>query len=216
MVDDSQNKIRPPKKSEASKIKKRDRSATEDKLIKAGREIFSKLGFDGATTKMIAKKADINESLIGRYFDGKEGLLTAIVAKFLEEMLHRELPYPPQNNLTSELELYVADRIEFGSQHEDFIKIIFTQGMVNKKFKKAVLEAVPMQLDPRLVSRIKSLFDKGRLKKNCKISSICEEVDTYLGGVYFYDCIMHERDKKLTLNRVQRFMRQFAKIYERE
>ncbi|HEY1080478.1 MAG TPA: TetR/AcrR family transcriptional regulator, partial [Bdellovibrio sp.] len=42
------------------KCKKRDRSASEERLLNAGREIFSKHGFDGATTKMIAKKADVN------------------------------------------------------------------------------------------------------------------------------------------------------------
>ena len=68
--------------SEVSPGKKRDRSASEERLVKAGTEIFSKFGFDGCTTRMIAKKADVNESLIGRYFDGKEGLLLAIIEIF--------------------------------------------------------------------------------------------------------------------------------------
>ncbi|WP_374074865.1 TetR/AcrR family transcriptional regulator [Bdellovibrio bacteriovorus] len=196
------------------KGKKRDRSASEDRLLHAGLEMFSKLGFDGATTRMIAKKADVNESLIARYFEGKEGLLVAIIEKFIEEMNARELPYSLHDNLADELEAYVSDRIQEGCTHEDFAKIIFSQALVNKKFKKRVTETIPMQLDPRLLARVQALADQGKLKPGTNVEELCLDVDTYMDGMFFFECILHETTKDELVKRTVRFVRLYAKLYD--
>ncbi|NUN07058.1 MAG: TetR/AcrR family transcriptional regulator [Bdellovibrio sp.] len=197
------------------KCKKRDRSASEERLLNAGREIFSKHGFDGATTKMIAKKADVNESLIARYFDGKEGLLLAIIESFLHEMNHRELPYPAQETLAQELECYVKDRIKDGCTHTDFAKIIFSQALVNKQFKKRMRETIPMQLDHRLVERIQGLADKGKLRAGTKVEEVCFDVDTYMDGMFFFECILHETPREELITQTVRFMKKFAELYDK-
>lgn len=215
MSEESHPKTKDGAKPGPIKGKKRDRSASEDRLINAGKEIFSKHGFDGATTRMIASKADVNESLIGRYFDGKEGLLVAIIEKFLEEMRLRELPYPPQNSLTDELVLYAQDRLKVGCEQMDFVKIIFSQALVNRKFKKRVLETIPMQLDPRLIGRVEKLAQEKKLKENTNVEEVCEDIDSYLGGVFFHDSILHEKPTEMILKRTQRFMKNFAKLWEK-
>lgn len=215
MTETSQNKPQQDPKSAHIKGKKRDRSASEERLLNAGLEIFSKYGFDGATTRMIAKKADVNESLIARYFDGKEGLLVALIENFLEEMAHRELPYPAQSTLASELELYVQDRVKQGCSHEDFAKIIFSQALVNKAFKKKVRETIPMQLDAKLLSRIQALADQGRLKPGSNAEEICQDVDTYMDGMFFFECILLESPKDDLLKQTIRFVKQFAKLYDK-
>lgn len=200
--------------SPALKAKKRDRSASENRLIQAGLEVFSKYGFNGATTKMIAKKADVNESLIGRYFDGKEGLLIAIVEMFLEELQNRELPYAPKTNLTEELIAYSLDRIDQGCFHEEFARIIFTQALVDRKFKKRALETITMQLDPRLIARVAALEKAKKLIKNTDIEQLCEELDTYLSGLFFFAHILHENPIEEIKKRATRFVTRFAEYYQ--
>ena len=197
------------------KGKKRDRSASEERLLNAGREIFSKHGFDGATTKMIAKKADVNESLIARYFDGKEGLLIAIIESFLHEMIFRELPYPPQETLAQELEYYVQNRIKDGCTHTDFAKIIFSQALVNKQFKKRMRETIPMQLDQKLVARVQALADGGKLRPGTNVEELCYDVDTYMDGMFFFECIMHETPREELVAKTVRFMKKFAQLYDK-
>lgn len=216
MADEAQTKVEKNETTSQVKSKKRDRSASEERLLNAGLEVFSAHGYDGSTTKMIAKTADVNESLIGRYFDGKEGLLIAIIEKFLEEMVNRELPYPPQNSLTEELEFYTKDRIEVGCLHEDFAKIIFSQGLVNRTFKKRVLETIPMQLDPQLIARVQKLADEGKLIAGVDIEEVCEDVDSYMSGIFFHDVILHEKTKDVVLKRSVRFVKNYAKLFEKK
>ncbi len=215
MTETSHSKTHKDDSNTHIKGKKRDRSASEERLINAGREIFSKHGFDGATTRMIAKKADVNESLIARYFEGKEGLLIAIIEKFLEEINHLELPYPPQKTLGEELESYVRQRLEYGCGHEDFAKIIFVQALVNKQFKKRVRETVPLQLDERLVSRVQALADQNKLQPNANVLELCQDLDTYMDGIFFFERILHESSNEELIAQTVRFARKYAKLYEK-
>lgn len=197
--------------------KKRDRSASEERLIQAGLEIFSKHGFNGATTKMIAKKADVNESLIGRYFDGKEGLFLFIVKRFIEELVSREIPYPPKDTLTAELEAYVIDRIAMGcdKDKEDFVKMIMSQSLTDKKFRKKAIETLPnMQVDPRLIARVQALAERGKLKPGISVDEICHDIDTYLDGMFFFERILHEAPLERIEARTLKFVRTYAKQFE--
>jgi AcrR family transcriptional regulator len=59
--------------------RKRDRDATTRALLDAARCVFAGTGYDAATTREIANRADANEALIQRYFGGKAGLLEAVL-----------------------------------------------------------------------------------------------------------------------------------------
>lgn len=195
--------------------KKRDRSASEERLLNAGLEIFSKYGFDGATTKMIAKKADVNESLIARYFEGKEGLLVAIIGRFLEDIRNRELRYPPQNNLADELACYIEERLHEAKDKIGFARIIFSQALVNKTFKKRALEMEPMLIDARLQARINLLSERGLLTSVNDAQVICEEIDTYLDGAFFFGLILHEEKVEDVVLKAVTFARRYAKLFSK-
>lgn len=200
--------------SEVSPGKKRDRSASEDRLIKAGTEIFSKFGFDGCTTRMIAKKADVNESLIGRYFDGKEGLLLAIIELFIKELHSEELPYPPQENITLELTEYVTFKMHSSRERECLGKIIISHALTNPKFRKKALSRIPMFVDHNLEARLNLLVDRGSLKTDRSLQKICEEVENYLHGVFIFDILLKEMSHDVITEQTIDFIRHYCKGFE--
>ena len=57
----------------------RNRPAREQALIAAATRLFATKGYDATTTREIAAEAGCAEGLIHRYFQGKEGLLFAII-----------------------------------------------------------------------------------------------------------------------------------------
>jgi AcrR family transcriptional regulator len=60
----------------------RNRAAREHALVAAARRLFAHKGYEATTTREIASEAGCAEGLIHRYFQGKEGLLLAIVRSF--------------------------------------------------------------------------------------------------------------------------------------
>jgi TetR/AcrR family transcriptional regulator, regulator of cefoperazone and chloramphenicol sensitivity len=51
---------------------------TRDALILAAIEVFSRHGYNGASTRSISKFANVNQALIGYHFGGKQGLYLAV------------------------------------------------------------------------------------------------------------------------------------------
>ncbi|ASD62799.1 TetR/AcrR family transcriptional regulator [Bdellovibrio bacteriovorus] len=206
MSDTSQLKTVQDESADSQKGKKRDRSASEERLIAAGIEIFSKHGYDGSTTKLIAKKADVNESLIGRYFDGKEGLLLTIVERFIEEMRNEELDYPPQENLENELIKYVEFKVGKSHERDCLGKIIICQCLTDNKFRKKALERIPMFADPKLIDRMARFQQKGQIRDGMTLDEIAEEIETYLHGAFLFDLILSETPEEEVVKSARRFI----------
>lgn len=59
-------------------------------LIDVAVELFSKKGFGGTTTREIANAAHVNEAIIFRHFETKDGLYTAILDQRARETLSEE------------------------------------------------------------------------------------------------------------------------------
>jgi len=62
---------------------------TRRRLIDAGLDAFGRYGFDGASTRDIAKRAGVNLAAIPYHFGGKEGLHTAVAQHIVDEIRGR-------------------------------------------------------------------------------------------------------------------------------
>lgn len=145
------------------KIRKRDRITTEERLIKAGTEVFSKYGFDAATTKMISQKSGVNESLIMRYFGGKEGLLIEIIRRFFAESHATPLSYAPQDSLEAELVHFTRGAFEEIKKNNAIIRIMLLRAAIDPKMKKKVQSFINTEGNPNLIERIEILKAKSKI-----------------------------------------------------
>jgi AcrR family transcriptional regulator len=59
---------------------------TKAALLAAAREVFTEQGFDGATVRAIASRAEVDPAMVNHWFGGKQGLFAAAV----------ELPVTPE------------------------------------------------------------------------------------------------------------------------
>jgi TetR/AcrR family transcriptional regulator, regulator of cefoperazone and chloramphenicol sensitivity len=56
------------------------------RLIEAGLDLFGKYSFDGASTRMLVERAEVNLAAIKYYFGGKEGLYLAVADHIVEQV----------------------------------------------------------------------------------------------------------------------------------
>jgi AcrR family transcriptional regulator len=71
-------------------IARRTRRSTEDltsRLIETAAQEFKRLGYDGATTASIARKAEVTEAQLFRYYGSKANLFREAIFKPLDEQL---------------------------------------------------------------------------------------------------------------------------------
>lgn len=67
--------------------RRRDATATRAAILRAAREAFTRLGYDGAGVREIARAAEVDTRLISRYFGSKEGLFAEVVDIAYEKSL---------------------------------------------------------------------------------------------------------------------------------
>lgn len=59
--------------------RRRKRAECEPRILEAARAIFAEQGYDGATTREIARRATVSETLLFRYFGSKAALFDRIL-----------------------------------------------------------------------------------------------------------------------------------------
>lgn len=68
-------------------MKKKRQDATRNEILKGAARVFAERGFAGATMASIAREAQVSETCIYEYFDGKEDLFLAIPKSRIENGL---------------------------------------------------------------------------------------------------------------------------------
>jgi len=152
--------------SKTIKVARKNRSLTEAKLIDAAELVFSQVGFEGATTRMIAHKAGTNLSLINRYFDGKYGLLIALIKKKSERFTIVELGYPKQNRIDAELVHYCEFLLSIYIEEINLLKVCLSQFLSDPKFLKKYRDTLlNTNFNPQIVERLQGLTKKEDVPK---------------------------------------------------
>src|SRR5271169_1904803 len=66
------------------------KSATEQRIVEAAAQLFSRRGFSGTSTREIARLADVNETSLFRYFATKQDIFWAALQSRLERLRIRK------------------------------------------------------------------------------------------------------------------------------
>lgn len=194
--------------------KNKDRTSTEGKLIEAAEKIFSQVGYEGATTRMIAQEAESNVSLINRYFDGKYGLLIALVHKKSEEFRTEKLDYAPQGSIKDELICYGEFSLKGHLREINFIKVCLGQFFTDTKFLKKFRDVMSNQVaHPDVVSRLEKLS----LAQNQKIDipKILDTIDVFSFGILITKFLVEGKTEKEIHQILIDFIHDYSKHIEK-
>lgn len=97
-----------------------------DRIVQAAAEEFKRVGYVGATTAAIARKADVTEAQLFRYFGSKSKLFRETIFKPLDEQLlnftNKHLPDDGKiSSFRSNSTLYIDELQRFISENADMI-----------------------------------------------------------------------------------------------
>jgi AcrR family transcriptional regulator len=151
---------KPGKPDEVRKPKKRDREASALKILHAGLAVFSEIGYDAATTKMISQRSGVAEALIHRYFESKAGLLSAIFKHHIDEVDPTGF-YPPGETVESEIISFFKSWIVHGKKDNEILKLILSRAIIDPEISKIFQMETRPPAFKTLEDRLK-LFQKQR------------------------------------------------------
>jgi TetR/AcrR family transcriptional regulator len=115
----------------AAQAPRPDDASTRERILEAALHCFSELGFDGATTREIARRAGVNLGLIKYYFDGKERLWREAVTRSFDELrdgLAEALRDAGGFDDRERLRLLMRRYIRWVALHPEFIRLMHDEG----------------------------------------------------------------------------------------
>lgn len=168
----SKKKRPPTRNSRASKPRARNREDTKERLLKAAIEIFSKDGYDAATTRKVAKVAGVNESLIHRYYKNKAGLLLAVLEAYAEEEKKRLDDTPLQETLLKDLESFFEKEVHYCEHNQDFIRVAVSRAIVDPKIGRLMRDHSLKSHMPMMVRRLESWRSQGKIRKDVDLDAV--------------------------------------------
>jgi AcrR family transcriptional regulator len=146
---------------------RRKRRSADDlmsRIVRAAGEEFRRCGYSGATTAAIAKKADVTEAQLFRYFDSKAALFRESVFKPLDQQLKafleshvadRDLETISQSTRT-----YIDELQRFISENAELLTSLF----VVQTYDHAVVEGTST------MSSLASYFERGAAQTTARLT----------------------------------------------
>jgi AcrR family transcriptional regulator len=155
---------------------RRNREESSRKILQAGLEVFSEVGYDVATTKAIAARAGVAEALIHRYFVNKVGLLQAI---FISEVASetKSSTYPAGKTVEAEIINFFSHRCTHSEEKSRFVRLILSRAIVDREiaklFSREEIRPKEMLL---LQERLKAFQKRGLIKASVNVRELTESI----------------------------------------
>ncbi len=122
-----------------------DPEQTRTKILEAADHLFGAQGFDGTTTRDIAKRSGVNNALIHYHFGSKDDLLEALLEGYyaalgqaLQTALTRRV------GLAAQVEDLLDAYADFLAQHHSFARIVQREVASGHHVERIVARTLPM------------------------------------------------------------------------
>ncbi len=195
--------------SEERKIIRRNKEASIARIINAAAAVFADKGYEDATYTEIARLANLNISLISRYFGTKEKLLQATVNVMTSRINVSFDDIPVKDTLIEEMHSLADVLMDTIIKYENETKTVANIAAVNKTFRHELYKITGS--NEAIEKRLKRFSDSGAIHKSHNLRYI---VDTFVGMVNSFT-LFHKVTFRLpesnVSNRVHYFTEMFAK-----
>lgn len=142
---------------------------TKLSILKAAVEVFGQKGFNGATTKEIARAAGISEGTIFRHFANKTEVLYEVVNSIVPsigvETLEKTIEECKNLDARKALQHIMQNRFKTISESKVFMRIIFTEIQYDADLRNIYLKRVYEPIYTILRGFLEERMEKGEFKK---------------------------------------------------
>lgn len=153
-----------------------------ERILIAAETLFSKQGFEGVSTRALAKEAGVNIAMLSYYFGSKEKLYEATIHYLMDK--RRDDMKKLMGTLQSPLEKVYA-LVDF------YVEKVFGQGVAYKIFMREVSEAKSLSISEEILSFfmgnmmvMKEIFEEGVTKGEFRKVDIEMTIYTLIGSVH--------------------------------
>jgi AcrR family transcriptional regulator len=152
----------------------KDKIDKKDHILDVAERVFSDLGFDGASTRMISGEAGVNMAMLNYYFGSKEGLFLAVFERKISsfQTLLQNIGNDEKMSSWDKLEKCIDNYVDRIIVNNCFQKLINREMSISKRWDLTDKITEILMVN---VLEFKKIFDEG-----IKNGSFYKDTDTQL------------------------------------
>lgn len=145
-------------------------AARRQQILDGAAQVFAEKGFARATTKEIARVADVSEGTIYNYFDSKEELLIGLMNRLGDAQLRRMQFTPDQ--LEQALEMDVDDFLQemfrvrhgFVARDRAVLRAVLAEMLINREFAERYYGQALLPHSESLAQHLQARTERGEIR----------------------------------------------------
>ena len=139
--------------------------ARRAQILNAAATVFAEKGFHRATTREIARVADVSEGTIYNYFDSKEDLLVGIITRLAEQQRPDEVLAQALHGDTRDFFVVMYRlRQEFIQQHGATLQAVLSEVLINRGFSERYYREIMAPLLKLTEQYIQAQIERGQIR----------------------------------------------------
>jgi AcrR family transcriptional regulator len=136
-----------------------------NQILDVAARLFAERGFHRATTRDIAEAADVSEGTLYNYFESKDALLLAILARLsevqqMQSQLAEGLPHDAQGFLTSVL----RNRKDFVQRNNAMLQSVLSEILVDPQLRQRYYQELLLPAIHQIESHLRRRIELGQIK----------------------------------------------------
>ena len=138
-----------------------------EQIIRTATELFSRVGFRGATMRQLAERAGISEAMIYHHFPSKEALYDAMLQDKLEKSKHLFYPEEEAANAGKDravLDTIIGNFLREGRRDTSFMRMMLYSALEGHEFATKVVNGPLQKFFQFLGSYLEKRMGNGTLK----------------------------------------------------
>ncbi len=153
--------------SVAVRTKRPGADATRERILAAALDLFSERSFEGASTRLIAERAGVQQPLLAYHFGSKEELWRVAVGQLFDDLtqsLGERIFGLRGVEHTAVAKLVVADFVRFSAAHPQLHRIIMQECKVDGERLEWLVEQHIRPLFEGAVAMLEPLVSAGKVR----------------------------------------------------
>jgi AcrR family transcriptional regulator len=161
--------------SKRPRIPGRSSDLTNNRILAAAEMVFSRDGFQGATTREIARQAGVNEVTLFRHFHSREELLAATLqhgCAAYDALIHPDEIW--KGELPGRLERFVRELYSVVKQREAIARAFIGEARLFPESIRRSLKEFMLMKKARFVATLKEAQELGLIRKEVDVSAAAD------------------------------------------
>jgi AcrR family transcriptional regulator len=181
-------------------------------LIDAATQIFAEKGYDVATTREVAERAECSEGLIHRYFGGKSGLLMAILERKADSAMDTSAEVmPEQADLAAEIHQMLMWPVQAYWDERDFMRVCVARSVVDADVGRLIGDRLNGSRVRFFAGRLRTHQRAGRIRADVDVDAVALALSGLSFSAGFFVQVVFEMNR----HDVRQVVRHTAEIMTR-